>query len=115
MFSSQVSIADNVIGDFVTPLGDFMALKKEGEDVVLRQNTPRVSPVVLRMARYDDNFVEEDLDITYTVPAVERGDLEGCGDNKIKINRRDAARAVVDALIEDDWRGKRIDVSTVER
>jgi hypothetical protein len=61
------------------------------------------------MGRYDDNFVPEDLDVqldeSQPVP-------EGQTRGQRKINRRDAARAAVEALSNNDLRGKTVRVWT---
>jgi len=52
-----VSVAEGCMDDYVTPLGDFLALKKEGEGIL--KEFPSVNSAIVRMGKYDDNFVDE--------------------------------------------------------
>jgi len=121
-----VSAAPDAFDDFVTPFGDFKALKRDGERIV-DEEFPSLSHTILQMARYDENFVEEGLDVIFEDVGQISSDLKNDDDdddeqensvNKKKrrrINRRDAARAVVDALTNDNLLGKKVEVYTVER
>lgn len=61
------------------------------------------------MSRYDDNFVAEDLDIEFE--QVENKGLEEDKEFKRRrINRRDAARATVDSLTNEELVGKAVKV-----
>jgi hypothetical protein len=60
------------------------------------------------MGRYEDNFVDESLDIL-----MDQGGAED--ERRRRINRRDAARAAVDALINEQVKGKTVQVWTALR
>jgi hypothetical protein len=106
-----VSAAPLAFQDFETPFGSFNGLKREGEDL-LKNEFPSLTHTILQMVRYDDNFVQESLDIKL----MERSDDDT---EKIKfelprrINRRDAARAACEALTNDALIGKSVLVWTV--
>lgn len=98
-----VSVAPDALPDFETPFGTFQGLKREGEEIV-RNEFPSVSHTVLQMGRYDDNFVEEGRDIEFdeAKPSLE----EDSDFRRRRINRRDAARAAVESLTNEDVQGK---------
>ncbi|KAI2509859.1 hypothetical protein MHU86_4570 [Fragilaria crotonensis] len=99
--------------NFETPFGTFNGLKREGEDI-LKNEFPSLTYTILQMARYDDNFVEESLDITLQEPSiVDDDDLKK--ESRRRINRRDAARAAVDALTNEELVGKSVQVWTVQK
>lgn len=106
-----VSAAPNAYKDFETPFGTFNGLKREGEEL-LKTEFPSLSYTILQMGKYEDNFVEESLDI-----------LSDDGDASVdeetqrrrKINRRDAARASVEALTNEEGKGKTLQVWTAIR
>lgn len=110
-----LSSAPDVLGDFETPFGEFNALKRQGENVV-REGFPSLSHRILQMGKYEDLFVEEALDIN-----MEDGNFKGSRTNeemvsreemsRRKINRRDAAQAAVEALLDSDV-GKTVQVWT---
>ena len=110
-----VSTDPEAFEDFETPFGTFNGLKREGEDI-LKKEFPSLSYSILQMGRYDDNFVAEDLDVQLSVdddasrpsPGTESPTTKG----RRKINRRDAARAAVEALTNNDLRGKVVRVWT---
>ena len=106
-----VSTAEDALEDFVTPLGDFKALKRDGERI-LQEDFPSLSYTILQMGRYDENFVDEGLDVQYEEPVARNEDNPK---NKRKINRRDAAKAAVEALTDESLLGKKVEVFTVER
>jgi hypothetical protein len=109
-----VSTDPDAFEDFETPLGTFNGLKREGEDI-LKKEFPSLSYSILQMGRYDDNFVAEDLDVQYVSPGDDDEDSSTSRPAKKgrrKINRRDAARAAVDALTNNDLRGKVVRVWT---
>ena len=99
---SLVSAAPDSFEDFETPFGTFHGLKREGEDI-LKKEFPSLSYTILQMSRYDDNFVAEDLDIEYEQV---QNESEAKESRKRRINRRDAARAVVDSLTNEELEGK---------
>lgn len=106
-----VSTAPYAFENFETPFGEFNAIKREGEDIV-KKDFPSLSSTVLQMAAYDDNFVEESLE-------VETADSDPEGDPgkecRRRINRRDAARAAANALTNEDLVGKKVQMWTVTR
>jgi hypothetical protein len=107
-----VSTDPDAFEDFETPFGTFNGLKREGEDI-LKKEFPSLSYSILQMGRYDDNFVAEDLDVQYVSPGDDDEDSSTSRrKGRRKINRRDAARAAVDALTNNDLRGKVVRVWT---
>jgi len=113
-----VSVAPDVLMDFETPFGEFNALKRQGENI-LREGYPSLSHRILQMGKYEDLFVEEALDIN-----MEDVNFKGTRNNeemvsreemsRRKINRRDAASAAVEALL-DSAVGKTVQVWTSTR
>jgi len=156
-----VSICPDALGDFETPFGRFLDIKRQGEDMIPTQ-FPSLTYSVLQFAQYEDNFVKEDLELKCMVvekeaprivPSIEqqqqqqqgnsnssssfydaitnpslsssqqpeKGEEETTSTTKSskktmirRINRRDAARAVTEALIDPDFRQKKIQVWTNE-
>ena len=104
-----VSIAPDALGDFETPFGTFLDQKRQAEDMI-PNDFPSLSYTTLQFARFEDNFVGEDLDLN----------LEAAGTTPFdsrpirRINRRDAARAVAEALVNPDLQGKKMEVWTDE-
>ena len=105
-----VSTAPYAFEDFETPYGTFNGLKREGEDL-LKNEFPSLSYTVLQMARYDDNFVEESLDVTL----MEQFEEDATQESRRRINRRDAARAAGNALVNEALVGKAVQVWTVQK
>jgi len=103
-----VSAAPDAYKDFETPFGTFNGLKREGEEL-LKNEFPSLSYSILQMSKYEDNFVEESLDIMTD----ETGNAEDAV--RRRINRRDAARAAVEALTNDDGKDKTLQVWTALR
>ena len=105
-----VSTADQAFGDFETPFGSFKSIKREGEQI-LEEEFPSLSKCILQMNRYDDNFVDENLDVQF-----EDNTEPDMGDKmKRKINTRDAAKFTVDALVNEELSGKKVEVWTALR
>lgn len=106
-----VSTAPKAFDDFETPFGTFNGLKREGEEL-LRDEFPSLTHSILQMTRYDDNFVDEGLDVQ-----IEERDDDGEDEavERRRINRRDAARAVVNALVDDNLKDKTVQVWTATR
>jgi len=122
-----ISTAPDAYGNFETPFGEFNGMKRQGERIAMEE-FPSVTCSVLQMGKFDDNFVEEGRELRYdiaeedtvvvdgVVSAVGRGGVGVGGDGLQKrINRRDAARAAVDALSNDDLEGKKVQVYTAVR
>jgi nucleoside-diphosphate-sugar epimerase len=107
-----VSTAPDAFEDFETPFGSFKGIKQQGE-TMLKQDFPSLTHTVLRMGRFDDSFVEENLDVYLE----ESGFKETEDKEKTTrlINRRDAAKAVVQALTSEGIAGKTVEVWTAER
>jgi len=160
-----VSICPDAFGDFETPFGRFLDIKRQGEDMIPNQ-FPSLNYSVLQFAQYEDNFVKEDLELKLMVVENEAPRIVPTADNSSieqqeqqvgssssssffdaitnpsssqqqeqdkreettttkssssskktiirRINRRDAARAVTEALIDPDFRQKKIQVWTNE-
>jgi len=105
-----VSTADQAFSDFETPFGSFKGIKREGEQI-LEDEFPSLSKCILQMSRYDDNFIDENLDVQYEDnTALDSGDKM-----RRKINSRDAAKFTVDALVNEDLSGKKVEVWTALR
>jgi hypothetical protein len=104
-----VSAAPDAYEDFETPFGTFNGLKREGEQL-LKDEFPSLTYAILQMGRYDDNFVEESLNVL-----MDEGGGGGQDKKKRRINRRDAARAAVDALTNESVKGKTVQVWTALR
>jgi len=106
-----ISAAGGAFEDFETPFGTFNGLKREGEDI-LKKEFPSLSHTILQMGRYDDNFVAEDLEVQLEDVSSQSNDDESRQRGRRRINRRDAARAAVEALTNDSLRGKSVEVWT---
>lgn len=89
-----VSMVPEAYQDFETPFGEFNAIKREAEKKLAEY--PSLTSTALQLGRFNDNFVEEDLPVT-----VELGSNVESGRQR-QINRRDAAKAAVDALLKND-------------
>ncbi|KAL3913060.1 MAG: hypothetical protein SGILL_006641 [Bacillariaceae sp.] len=103
------SIAPDALEDFETPFGTFMDQKRQGEEMI-PSDFPSLSYTSLQFARYEDNFVGEDLELNFEASGATPPE-----DRPIRrINRRDAARAVAEALVNPDLQGKKMEVWTDE-
>ena len=102
-----VSASDSAFDDFETPFGSFKGLKRDGERILMEQ-FPSLSGCILRMGRFDDNFVGEDLQILREDEGQESLETK----SGRKINRRDAARAAAEALTDPACKGKTYDIWT---
>jgi hypothetical protein len=112
-----VSMDPTAYGDFETPYGEFNAMKRQAETKL--KNFPSVTSAALQMGRYEDNFVAEGLDILVDgdVDAMQTG-ADGTDrrpELRRQINRRDAAKAAVEALIKPDIVGKTMRVYSATR
>ena len=117
-----VSSTPDALGKFETPFGEFIAIKRQGEHMV--NNFPSISYTVLQMGKYDDNFVEEGQELQYAEADDDTEVVDGVvsvkessskKDLQKRINRRDAARAAVEALTNEEIDGKKVQVYTAER
>jgi hypothetical protein len=108
-----VSTAPEAFEDFETPFGSFKGIKQQGENIV-NKDFPSLTHTVLRMGRYDDSFVPENLDV-YLEDCASVEETEEIVNTKRLINRRDAAKAVVQALTSESIAGKTVEVWTAER
>ena len=117
-----VSSTPDAFGNFETPFGEFNGIKRQGEKIVMDE-FPSLSFSVLQMGKFDDNFVEEGLDLQFADAEEDTVVVDGviCStrtEENVKkaeqkrINRRDAARAAVDALLNEDIEGKKVQVFT---
>ncbi|KAL9184195.1 hypothetical protein ACHAXT_002281 [Thalassiosira profunda] len=123
-----VSTAPDAFGEFETPFGEFNAMKRQGERILMEE-FPSVSSSVLQLGKFDDNFVEEGQEIQYAVAEEDTVVVDGVvnsakrssaviGDNdgmQKRINRRDAAMAAVEALLDEELEGKKTQVFTAVR
>ena len=113
-----VSTADQAYPDFETPFGSFKSIKREGESI-LENEFPSLSKCILQMSKYDENFVDENLDVQYD-KILNKNNLDALEDiddekRKRRINRRDAARFTVDALIDENLVDQKVEVWTALR
>lgn len=108
----HVSVYPGIFGNFETPFGEFNAIKQQGEGMVVN-DFPSLTHTVLKMATYEDNFVAEDLDILTTDSTP--NDEPDENSYRVRINRRDAARAVVDSLTDEALENKVVKVWTATR
>ena len=127
-----VSTSPDAYGDFETPYGEFNGLKRQGERMVMEEFPSLSSYCVLQMGKFDDNFVQEGLELQYeevvgmeedtvvvdgviTAKKPIRGGNGRDDGMQKRINRRDAARAVVEALVNESLEGKKVQVYTATR
>ncbi|KAL3779446.1 hypothetical protein HJC23_012723 [Cyclotella cryptica] len=125
-----VSSTPDAFSEFDTPFGEFNGLKRQGEYIVANE-FPSVSYSILQMGRYDER-VEEGLELLYEEAQDDTLVVDGVigskdtaantrprsiWDNEVlkRINRRDAARAVVEALLDSDLENKKAQVYTCKR
>lgn len=121
-----VSSCPDALSDFETPFGAFRDIKRQSEDMIPDQ-FPSLKYSVLQFATYEDNFVKEDLEfkcmeVVNEAPRIPRENQSGEEEQQAqkkqtkvrRINRRDAARAVGEALVDPDYHNKKIQVWTNE-
>jgi len=101
-----VSATPEAYNDFETPFGSFNGLKRQAE-TMLHEDFPSLTYVVLQMAKFEDNFVDDGL-----VILTDDGNCGSVINSRRRINRRDAARAASDALIDNAKIGKVVQVYT---
>jgi len=121
-----VSTNPAAFGNFETPFGEFNGMKRQGERMVAEE-FPSVSYSVLQMGKFDDNFVEEGQEVQYAAAEEDTVVVDGVINNadrrggryddgmQKRINRRDAARAAVEALLDEELEGKKVQVYTSVR
>jgi hypothetical protein len=119
-----VSTAPDAFGAWETPFGEFNGLKRQAEGI-LRNDFPSLTHTILQFAKFEDNFVQEGLDLCidskHTKEIVQDTDNDDQKNddeesrNKRRIHRRDAARATVQALTEEEWTGKTLQLYTQVR
>jgi hypothetical protein len=112
-----ISAAPEAFRDFETPFGTFNGLKREGEDL-LKNEFPSLTYSILQMSKYEDNFVQESLDIMTEEGKSSSSSSSSSSSEEAarrRINRRDAARAAVDALTKEECKGKTLQVWTAVR
>ncbi|GAX13205.1 hypothetical protein FisN_17Hh137 [Fistulifera solaris] len=105
----HVSMAPGTYSDFETPFGSFWGIKSSGEKII-REDFPSLTSTILQLCEYDDTFVEENLELQYKDVTSNPSEVDE--KNRRRINRRDAARAAVDALLNKDLIGKTVQVWT---
>lgn len=107
-----LSPSEGAFGNFETPFGEFNALKRQGEDM-LRKDFPSLSHAIIQMGKFDDNFVDEGLEIMLDTEKEEVE--EEIKKRTRRINRRDVARALSNALIDETIAGKTVEMWTAYR
>ena len=100
-----VSTSEDAFGEYETPYGEFNAIKREGEDIVTKE-FPSLSHCALQMAKYEDNFVEEGQECLREEGKTKTEGTDAGDRSRRRINRRDAARAVSEALTDETLRNK---------
>ncbi len=105
----HVSMAPGTYSDFETPFGSFWGIKSLGEKII-RDDFPSLTSTILQLCEYDDTFVEENLELQYKDVTSNPSQVDE--KNRRRINRRDAARAAVDALLNKNLIGKTVQVWT---
>ena len=106
--------------EFETPFGEFTGLKRQGEQMMF-DDFPSLTSVALQMGLYDDNFLDEGREIVVQKGEKTSADSSMVNENGNKraeqrrINRRDAAKAVVDALTDESLVGKTAQVWTYQK
>lgn len=103
----HVSMAPGTYSDFETSFGSFWGIKSLSEQIV-RNDFPSLTKTILQFGAYDDNFVEEGRELQ----CEEYTKTDDPSPPFRRINRRDAARAAVEALLREEWQGKTIQVWT---
>ena len=114
-----VSSSPTALGSFETPFGEFNGLKRQGEGII-ENDFPSLSHTVLQMSTFDDNFVEESLELQFETKNGQQSEGEMTDEDlyqksRRKINRRDAARAAVNALLDENLESKTAEVWTALR
>ena len=127
-----ISSTPDAFSEFDTPFGEFNGLKRQSEYIVANE-FPSISHCILQMGRYDERveegleiFHEEALDDTEIVDGVigakqlqsqEEKKPRSIWDDEVKrkINRRDAARAAVEALLDEDLENLKVQCYTYRR
>lgn len=119
-----VSSSPTALNNFETPFGEFNGLKRQGEGIV-KNDFPSLSHAILQMSKFEDNFVEESLEISFeSRDEIMKRELDLDEDGQVKmkkelskrkINRRDAAKAAVDALVDESFMGDSVEVWTAIR
>lgn len=105
------STAPDALDDVETPFGSFKGIKRQGEQLL--RDYPSLTHVIVQIARFEDFFVPEGKEI-YREDS-DYNDARTTRDRKKtlrKINRRDAALALVDALTDESVRGKTVQIWT---
>ena len=104
-----VSMVPEAYGNYETPFGEFNGLKRQAEQMV-RTDFPSLSYSILQMGQFEDNFIPEGEAVSIS----DKDEFDGDRRRRL-INRRDAAKAVVDALINPDLVGRTVQVYTATR
>jgi hypothetical protein len=116
-----VSSAPGALGNYETPFGEFNGLKRQGEGIV-RNDFPSLTHTILQMSCFDDNFVQESLDLQYIFDDgtedkkdISQDETRTVERSNRRINRRDAARAAVEALLDEKLADETAEVWTDTR
>ena len=120
-----VSSCPDALSDFETPFGAFLDIKRQSEDMIPDQ-FPSLKYSVLQFATFEDNFVKEDLELKCMEVVNEPPRIPPEGQEQReeeppkkrrkvrRINRRDAARAVGEALVDTEYHNKKVQIWTNE-
>eukprot|EP00536_Pseudo-nitzschia_multiseries_P006418 jgi/Psemu1/193041/e_gw1.135.68.1 len=113
-FTGTTKDCPDALGNFETPFGTFLDIKRQGEDMIPK-DFPSLRYSVLQFATFEDNFVKEDLELKLMLQQQQQQQQPQQRQRKVRrINRRDAARAVGEALVDPDYHNKKIQVWTNE-
>lgn len=109
-----VSPAPGIFGNSETPFGEFNAMKRQGEQMLIK-DFPSLTHTILQLGKFDENFVNEGLELLRE--AVTDGQVVNVDKKayQLRINRRDAARAVAEALTDETLENKVVKVWTARR
>jgi hypothetical protein len=105
-----VSMVPEAYGNYETPFGEFNGLKRQAEQM-LRTDFPSLSYAILQMGQYEDNFIPEGAEVL----TQKDDDSFDIRTKRRLIARRDAAAAVVDALVNPNLVSSTVQVYTTVR
>jgi nucleoside-diphosphate-sugar epimerase len=105
-----VSMVPEAYGNYETPFGEFNGLKRQAEQMV-RTDFPSLTHCILQMGQFEDNFISDGE----TISIMNDSDKFDVDRKRRLIHRRDAAKAIVDSLINPDIVGRTVQVFTTVR
>lgn len=106
-----VSMVPEAYGNYETPFGEFNGLKRQAEQMV-RTDFPSLTYSILQMGQFEDNFISEGEPLS--INANEKDEFDADKKRRL-IHRRDAAKAIVESLVNPDFVGPTIQLHTATR